>query len=189
MRMNNMNSQKTENKSAQEYVCCECGSHNIETIWQDHTFPYGVGDQCVQLTCKVPVRNCKGCDFSFMDDEAEDLRHEEVCRHLGVMSPTKIKQLRELHGMTQSEFAAFTKLGEATLSRWERGIVVQNQAYDNYLYLLGFEENKDLITKRAKRDELAQILQASKRPTFREIDANDEQLLRRQQEFELQPTV
>lgn len=184
-----MNSQKTENKSAQEYVCCECGSHNIETIWQDHTFPYGVGDQCVQLTCKVPVRNCKGCDFSFMDDEAEDLRHEEVCRHLGVMSPARIKSLRELHRMNQTEFAALTKLGEATLSRWERGVVIQNQANDNYLYLLGFDANIALLAKRAKQDELAQILQASKRPTFKIIDPSDEHLLKRQQEFELQPTL
>ena len=38
--------------------------------------------------------------------------------------------------MTKAAFAQVTGLGEATLSRWENGAVVQNRANDLYLRLL-----------------------------------------------------
>ena len=38
--------------------------------------------------------------------------------------------------MTRAAFAEATGLGEASLSRWENGAVIQNKAYDYYLRLL-----------------------------------------------------
>ena len=38
--------------------------------------------------------------------------------------------------MTRAAFARVTGFGEATLSRWEHGAVIQNRANDRYLRLL-----------------------------------------------------
>ena len=38
--------------------------------------------------------------------------------------------------MTRAEFARLSGLGEATLARWEKGLVTQNRANDRYLRLL-----------------------------------------------------
>ena len=38
--------------------------------------------------------------------------------------------------MSRAAFAQLTALGEATLSRWENGVLIQNRAYDRYLRLL-----------------------------------------------------
>jgi hypothetical protein len=43
--------------------------------------------------------------------------------------------------LSRAEFARLTKLGEATLVRWEKGSLIQNPANDQYLRLLGFEDN------------------------------------------------
>ena len=122
-----------------------------------------------------------------MDGEAEDLCHVAICKHLGVMSPEQIKALRGLYKLTQTQFCEVSKLGEATLSRWERGIVVQNSAYDNYLYLLGFIENMDRLQQRQRQNILPMLTTIDKNhSSFREIEITED-LIRKQEEFELQP--
>jgi len=168
-----------------KFVCGECGSERIKTSREVYKFPYGVGTDTVELSCEVPVRKCADCGFSFIDGDAEDICHEEVCKHLGVMTPSQIKALRELYELTQAQFSKITKLGEATLSRWERGVVIQNQAYDNYLYLLGFKENIQMLRERGKSPEQT-VLDAERveRPLFRELVVN-EKVVQRQDSFKL----
>lgn len=175
-----------DNKSGQEknspavsgkFVCGECGSERIRTSREIYKFPYGVGADTVELSCEVPVRNCADCGFSFIDGETEDICHEEVCKHLGVMSPSQIKSLRGLYELTQAQFSEVTKLGEATLSRWERGVVIQNQAYDNYLYLLGFEKNLQRVRKRGEsHEQIEPAVERVEMPQFRELEVNEDLL-------------
>jgi putative zinc finger/helix-turn-helix YgiT family protein len=138
-------------------LCPDCGSSKIETSEENHSFTYGHAEDKADLIVKVPVRACSDCGASFLDRVAEDLCHDAVCQHLGVMTPSQIKGLRKLYNLTQAQFRDITKLGEATLSRWERGLVIQNQAYDNYLYLLGFPENLDKIRSRDKSGEVSPL--------------------------------
>ena len=72
------------------------------------------------------------------------------------------------------------------MSRWERGILIQNGAYDNYLYWIGFSENLRRLRER-KGNKLTNITddQQSKEPTFREIEVTEE-LRQKQNSFELQ---
>ena len=67
----------------QELTCPLCSNAGIATSWNPDVFNYGSGESMVKLTVDVPVRQCKACDFEYLDDEAERLRHEAVCRHLG----------------------------------------------------------------------------------------------------------
>jgi len=179
---------KNDTLVSDKYMCGDCGSKKIKTTWQSYKFPYGVGTNTIELSCEVPVRNCVDCGFSFMDGEAEDICHVAICKHLGVMPPEQIKALRGLYKLTQTQFCEVTKLGEATLSRWERGIVVQNNAYDNYLYLLGFIENIDRLQHRQKQNILTILPPLEKfQSSFREIEITED-LIRKQEEFELQPS-
>ena len=119
-----------------DLVCPLCDGESIVTFQHPDTFNYGSGDSTVTLEVDLPVRRCTACDFEFVDHEGERLRHEAVCRHLGVLSPAEVRDVRQQHGMTKAAFAQVTGLGEATLSRWENGAVVQNRANDLYLRLL-----------------------------------------------------
>lgn len=169
------------------FVCPECGSENVKTNEADYTFTYGTEGDRFELSARIPIRECPECGFSFRDCVADDICHEAVCHHLGVMSPRQIKGLRNLYKLTQAEFCEITKLGEATLSRWERGIFIQNEAYDNYLYLLGFRGNLGRLLKRQGK-KTPELVTPTGQPRFRKIELTEE-LRRKQKEFELQPCV
>jgi putative zinc finger/helix-turn-helix YgiT family protein len=127
--------------------CPECGEHAVRTEQKKHNFTYGRGSDARELEVVLPVRVCGQCGFQYLDKAANDAQHDAVCRHLGVLTPTQIRALREYHGLSRAEFASMTRLGEATIARWERGSLIQNGANDWYLRLIGFEENMSRLRK------------------------------------------
>ena len=128
-------------------TCPQCDGVSVITTWHHDVFDYGSGESAVKLHVDLPVRRCASCDFEFLDHEGHWLRHEAVCRHLGVLSPVEVRGIRKRHGMNRSEFAQVTGLGEATLNRWENGTLVQNRANDRYLRLIAIPEVMNRLTK------------------------------------------
>ena len=86
-----------------------------------------------KLTADIPVHTCAKCDVSFLGEEAVAIQHESVCRHLGVLTPEKIREMRASYGMSRAAFARLTGFEEATLARWERREVIQNTSSDRSL--------------------------------------------------------
>ena len=115
--------------------CFDC-DRDTRRIWGEHTFTYGLGADAAELTVTLPVHVCPSCGLEFLDDEAETLKHEAVCAHLGVLSPKEIRGIREMHGMSRAAFSKVTGLDEETLNRWENGTLIQSAANDRYLRLL-----------------------------------------------------
>jgi DNA-binding transcriptional regulator YiaG len=130
--------------------CPNCGSKNVTTRPSVDHFTYGSGPDAVQLKANIPFHRCADCMFEYTDSEAEDIRHEAVCRHLGLMGPAEVLDLRSSYGLTRAEFAEATRIGEASLARWETGQLIQNPANDNFLYLLRFRENWERLKARFK---------------------------------------
>ena len=128
-------------------TCPQCGSDAVSTSYSRHTFTYGSDDSAVDLTVKLPVRRCNSCDFEYLDEEAERLEHEAICRHFGVLAPAEIRRIRKRYGMTRAAFAQITGLGEASLNRWENGVTIQTHANDRYLRLLARPENMVQLSK------------------------------------------
>ena len=122
-------------------VCPSCGAAATSRREETESFAYGVGNDAETLTVTVPVYTCNACGSQFTDDEAEDRRHAAVCHHLGVLTPADIRHLRERNHLSRSDFALLTRLGEATIARWERGSLIQNAAYDQLLRLLHHNDN------------------------------------------------
>lgn len=142
--------------SDEKLSCPECGSERITTEEIDHRFPYGQEEAAIELSARIPVRRCEECGDEFLDYKAQDLMHEAVCRHLHVMTPSEVVAIRKKHrGLSRAEFARVTRLGEATIGRWERGQLIQNAAYDQFLYLLTFPENFARLLKRIENAEPA----------------------------------
>ena len=75
------------------------------------------------------------------------MQHEAVCRHLCVLAPKEVRGIRALHGMSRVAFAKVTGLGEATLNRWENGLLIQNRANDRYLRLLASPGNVQALQR------------------------------------------
>ena len=116
--------------------CDVCGAISVQTELMRDPFIYGSGANAVELTADVWVHTCSACGDSYTDDEADVAYDEAVCRHLGVLTPAEIRDMREGYGLTRAEFAQLTGFGKATVGRWERGEVTQNRSADRYLRLL-----------------------------------------------------
>ena len=118
------------------HSCPLCGEESVDTIMRHDSFRYGAGESAVTLHVDLPVRYCSTCDEHYVDGECQMLKHEAVCRHLGYLTPTEVRSVRRLHGMSLTAFGRVTGFGEATLNRREHGAVIQNRSNDGYLRLL-----------------------------------------------------
>ena len=133
--------------------CPDCDGV-ARTARHRHVFRYGQGESAKDIVVELPVRVCEACGFEYLDEEGEGLKHESVCRHLGVLSPREVCEIRKRHGMTRAAFAAMTGLGEATLGRWERGSGIQSHGNDRYLRLLAQSDGMSRLASvlRSMRD-------------------------------------
>lgn len=156
--------------------CPDCGSVNVETRRLKDRFQYGSGSKAVELEAVVPFHKCANCRFEFTGAAAEDARHEAICHHLGIMTPIEVVGVRQRYDMTRAAFAEKTRIGEASLARWETGQIIQNAANDNYLYLLCFADNMDRLTARysfAAFPGERRAAVAHSRPRFRNINSDE----------------
>ncbi|MYB34704.1 MAG: helix-turn-helix domain-containing protein [Gammaproteobacteria bacterium] len=123
--------------------CPICEQATVIVEWRNIVFDYGTpGSLVTELSVVAPVHRCSNCGFEYLDDEAERIKHNAVCRHLGVLTPEEIIGIRNEMGMTRSQFAELTGIGSASLSRWETGHNIQTHAYDRYLRLLKYSANR-----------------------------------------------
>lgn len=118
-------------------ICDECGERSVRGSFREQQFIYGDGADAVELRARIILWACAHCGHAYTDGDAEDSRHEAVCRYLGVLSPKEIHEIRETQGMSQAEFAKVTGFGLASVKRWETGALIQNQAADRLLRLIG----------------------------------------------------
>lgn len=117
--------------------CPQCGQGWLEPRLITRRYDYEDGGRKVPVVAEnLPVRVCSHCNETFSGPEAGRLHHDAICRALGLLTPDEIRLLRERIGPSQDEFAKLTGIGVATISRWERGRLLQNDAMDRYLRLL-----------------------------------------------------
>lgn len=137
-------------KDRKEETCAACGGEKVTLRMEVDRFEYGLGEDTATLQADVEVYSCAECGFEYTAEQASVARHAAVCRHLHVMTPEEIKALRIASGLSRKEFARFTQIGEASIGRWEAALNIQTRAYDNFLYLLGFEDNRQRLRRRQK---------------------------------------
>jgi DNA-binding transcriptional regulator YiaG len=131
-------------------LCPECGSQDVETLQETESFDHGGRETPIRVTATLPIKHCRKCKFAFEDGETEMARHEAACAQLGVLTPKQIRSIRETAGLSREEFARQARLDVVALGHWEYGHVIQNSAYDDYLYLLSFADNLQRLRQRRK---------------------------------------
>ena len=165
-------------------ACPMCGNTGITTSWNCHAFEYGSAESAVELTVSVPVRRCESCEFEYVDEAAERLKHEAVCQHLGVLPPTEIRRIRKDLRMTRARFAQVTGIGKASLNRWENGLNIQTHANDRYLRLLARPGMMRQLQELVAIETPSQPVVAPVGNRFRTLEVTDA-LLKEQESFRL----
>lgn len=129
-------------------TCLECDSSRIEIIDRDVEFDYGGREKPFHVKAKLPFVVCRDCGAEFLAGDDPEMKHDAACRQLGVMTPAEIVALRKKIDLTQRELAELTGIGEASISRWERGLLIQNESHDQLLFLLQFPDNVERLRQR-----------------------------------------
>jgi putative zinc finger/helix-turn-helix YgiT family protein len=137
-------------KTKKEATSACCGARAKITS-EDQKFYYGGGRKKVELTARVRVATCSECGLMYTGQQGERARHEAVCAHLGRMSPREMIALRRNYGLSQEKWAVVTGFGSASIKRWERGAVIQNEASDTLLRLLYNRPNYDALRSMSLR--------------------------------------
>ena len=182
---------RAEPNEGQNMLSCSlCGGGEVSTTIRHHTFVYGEGADAVELKVEVPVRSCDACEFEYLDEESERLKHETVCNHLGVLSPSKIRGIRRNLGMSRKDFAQVTGLGTASLNRWENGLSIQTHGYDRYLRLLAIPEIVPRLEMLLMASQIADSAASTDSSKWKVLTTNDENRLREQSNvYQLRPAA
>jgi putative zinc finger/helix-turn-helix YgiT family protein len=159
--------------------CPNCGSSNVRTVTEKERLPYGEGRDAIELDVEVPVRACLSCGFEFTDAAADDAREIAVRRHLGLLTPAEIMEIRRTCASSRKEFATTTRIGEASLARWENGQLLQSGALDQFLYLLRVPSNYERLRRRGRPQT------SDGQPRLRALQEVGEEMRRAAESFEL----
>src|SRR5258708_1018532 len=106
--------------------CPNCGHAPLqeEMVGTDRFEYQADGEEPITVEAhNIPSEVCPYCKERYFGPAAARIRTAAVCRALGLLTPDEIQAIRERFGLTQAEFARLTGIGEATISRWERGRV------------------------------------------------------------------
>lgn len=137
--------------------CPNCGHSPLSQSSMTDRFDFTTesGETVSVEATGVPIEVCPNCKETYLGPAAAKVEHGAVCQALGLLSPAEIRALRENLGMTQSELAKVTGIGEATISRWERGRLLQNKAMDRLMRLLGHnDDNLQFLRRLGSRSRL-----------------------------------
>ncbi|MHB1424925.1 MAG: type II toxin-antitoxin system MqsA family antitoxin [Gemmataceae bacterium] len=119
--------------------CPTCNKGGLRDKVVTERFEFEVDGKTKTVVAEnVPVSECDNteCGERLSGPEAAGIRHEAICRTFGLLTPREIQAIRERLELSQERFAQLTGIGVATISRWERGRLLQNRAMDNLLRLV-----------------------------------------------------
>jgi putative zinc finger/helix-turn-helix YgiT family protein len=114
--------------------CPECEHGHLVPFTRDEELDFDLGEEIIKVLAKnVPLERCDTCGLIASGPPAAKVRHEAVCRAAGLLTPSEIKAIRERFGWSQQYLADLTGCGVATVSRWERGRLLQNRSSNKVL--------------------------------------------------------
>jgi|SRR5688572_6289329 len=128
--------------------CFFCGSSSLvrREVEERVSFESVFGLRIEKLI--LPGLVCETCGAAVIGDEGQELRDQEIVAKRRKAIANDILQIRGDTDMSRDEWLALTRLGDASLSRWENGSHEPTAGYINYLYLLRFQSNVQRLLER-----------------------------------------
>jgi DNA-binding transcriptional regulator YiaG len=134
--------------------CFFCGSNQVHArkVMDRVQFEtiFGMAAKEVHL----PALVCAACGQAVIGEEGQELRDQIIAKERRERIAAEILQIRGSTALTRNEWLALTRIGDASLSRWENASLEPNAAYANYLFLLSYRDNLHRLKSREVRIEL-----------------------------------
>lgn len=114
--------------------CHKCKNEQFKNMKM--RFPFEMRGK--QLEVIVPAFVCTTCNEPSMDSEQMNVLRRESAdaykKSCGLLTSTEIANFRKRLGMTQSEFAKYLSVGEASIKRWET-YYIQDESQNDHIRL------------------------------------------------------
>lgn len=135
--------------------CPVCNVGFLEDIVSDYSTFVKDGIREVRIIVKNLKREkCFHCNEEFLPQEALDRIQVEKYKKLDLLTPEKLKSIREKLGRTQEEMSDLLGVGKKSYFRWENGLSIQNKSMDRYITLVAKNpENVFLLEKLERQKE------------------------------------
>jgi putative zinc finger/helix-turn-helix YgiT family protein len=82
---------------------------------------------------ELKIPKCKTCGEVVFNYEADDQMLQALRSHLRLLTPEQIKGGRKALRLKSKDLAERLGIAAATVSRWEKGMMIQSRAMDNLL--------------------------------------------------------
>jgi putative zinc finger/helix-turn-helix YgiT family protein len=134
-------------------ICFKCHGENFAT----QTTVVRQNFRGEQLDVSTPVSVCKACGWQTLGrSQADDLRKHTADAYRekhGLLTSMMIKLIRKLKSQNQAAFAAYLGVGEASVKRWEAGLV-QEKGNDELMRLKCGKELDQIQTRQQWKSDL-----------------------------------
>ena len=117
--------------------CPICGNISLEEHSGEYRFdtPPNIPGGTIVIQSAI-WEECDSCGEQILSLELEHAIEKERYHRLGLLTPERIKEIRNCAGLTQTDMAQFLGVGEKAFTRWESGKSLQNKSNDNLLRLV-----------------------------------------------------
>jgi len=124
----------------------------------------------------LTIPQCRACGSLVFNDSADDQMLQAFRSQLKLLTPQQIKEGRKTLGLKSKELAERLGVAAATVSRWEKRMLIQSRAMDNLLrvyfavpearaVLRGAEQDPNLGVVADPKSDLAPVEARSNRVT------------------------
>jgi putative zinc finger/helix-turn-helix YgiT family protein len=114
-----------------------CGNCLEEKVYPE-TMPYAIDvkhdGQLYHLEIPaLSIPKCRACGELVFSNSVDDQIIQALRERVGLLTPEQIRRGREALGLKGKELAERLGVAAETISRWERGGMIQSRAMDNFL--------------------------------------------------------
>jgi putative zinc finger/helix-turn-helix YgiT family protein len=100
----------------------------------------------------LTIPKCKACGELVFSNSVDDQIMEALRSHVHILTPQQIKAGRKALGLKSKELAERLGVAAATVSRWEKKMVIQSRAMDNLLRVYFAVPEARAVLKGAAQD-------------------------------------
>ncbi|HBI44636.1 MAG TPA: hypothetical protein DDY78_17565 [Planctomycetales bacterium] len=159
------------------WLCANCLKDEVYPV----TMPYAVetkhdGRLYHIEVPELRIPKCKACGELIFSNSVDDQIMEALRSHVRILTPEQIKAGRKALGLKSKDLAKRLGVAAATVSRWEKGMMIQSRAMDNLLrvyfavpearaVLRGAEQDPNLGVVADPKSDLAPVEARSNRVT------------------------
>jgi len=142
-------------KNKKDKVKCPiCNVGFLEDVVSDYNTFVKDGIREIRVIVKNLKREkCFHCNEEFLSQEALDRIQVEKYKKLDLLTPEKLKSIREKLDRTQEEMSDLLGVGKKSYFRWENGLSIQNKSIDRYIRLVAENPENVFLLKKLHRKE------------------------------------